>query len=91
VTLRSSGGRRHVVGSLGAAGLAVVAGLDLQTATAKKNKKNKKNKDKPAGRRSYLENPYDRLTNPHPNPSPCAQGEGLLGRLRRSDPVIPLL
>lgn len=39
LTPRSSGGRRHVVGSLGAAGMAVVAALGLQTATAKKKQR----------------------------------------------------
>jgi hypothetical protein len=39
-TLSASRGRRTVLGSLGAAGVAAVTALGLQTTTAKKQKKN---------------------------------------------------
>jgi hypothetical protein len=89
-TLRSSGGRRSMLGSLGAAGIAMVAGLGLQTATAKK-----KSKHKPADAERHKHGKKGKPgakgpTGPTGPTGPAGSGSGSAGATGPTGPTGPM-
>jgi hypothetical protein len=83
---QSAGGRRRMFSSLGAAGLAVLAGLGLQTTTAKQ--KHKKSKHKSAGAESGKSGKRG-ATGPTGPTGPAGTGNGSPGITGPTGPTGP--